>query len=84
MGMLFLGTGMTSFIRAYAEYTEAITREAAQKMNGLFERAERALFILIIIGLIAIGDFGNAAVFLMAGTILALITVMQRFLAVIS
>jgi len=84
MGMLFLGTGMTSFIRAYAEYTEAITMKAAQKMNGLFERAERALFILIIIGLIAIGDFGNAAVFLMAGTILALITVMQRFLAVIS
>jgi len=49
--VLFFGTLMTSFVRAYAVYNKVISYEHAKAMGGLLERTER--MILIVISLIA-------------------------------
>jgi phosphatidylglycerophosphate synthase len=50
--LLFIGTAMVSYSRAYASHKKAIkSEEALKKMGGLFERPERLL--LIFLGMVA-------------------------------
>ena len=49
--LIFLGTCMPAFIRAYADHKGVVSRETALAMGGIFERSERLL--VVILGLAA-------------------------------
>lgn len=80
--LLFAGTCMTSFARAYAVYKHAISEEEAQRMGGLLERAER--LALVFAGMLL---HGMSAVYLtyalVAAFVLALATMAQRIFFVL-
>lgn len=76
--LVFLGTCMPSFIRAYADHKGVITRQKALALGGIFERSER--LGLVIIGLAAgmllsMGFFVYAIILACA---LSLVTIIQR------
>jgi len=81
--ILFFGTCMTAFVKAYAEHRGVMKHEQAAKLPGLLERAERsvlllAAFVLLIAGY---GLYGIYVLYLVAG--LSLITFLQRFFTVL-
>jgi len=82
--LLFFGTCMTSFVRAYADHRRVVTDERVLKqMGGLLERGER--LALLFTGLTAALVFSNNLLLVYAialATLLALVTVTQRILAV--
>ncbi len=76
--VIFLGTCMPSFIRAYADHKGAISREKALALGGVCERSERLL--LLVLGLAA-GIVLSMELFvysLMAVSFLSLVTIIQR------
>jgi archaetidylinositol phosphate synthase len=80
--LVFLGTCMPSFIRAYADYKGVIKREDADALGGVFERGER-------IGMLVLGLAAGIAlsmqwfVYALAlGSALSLITIIQRLLSI--
>ncbi len=76
--LLFAGTGITSYARAYADHRKVITDEKKLgKMGGILERAER--LILVFLGMAA--SFLNPLYLTQAialASALAVITVFQR------
>ncbi len=82
--LLFFGTCMTSFVRAYADHRRVVMDERALKqMGGVLERGER--LALILVGMIAAIVFAENALLIYAialATILAVVTVAQRIFAV--
>jgi phosphatidylglycerophosphate synthase len=82
-GLVFMGTCMPSYIRAYSEHHGLLSHEAAKDMGGVFERSER--LILLILGLVAgvfLGmDYFVSAVIL--SFLLSCVTVLQRMLYVL-
>jgi phosphatidylglycerophosphate synthase len=80
--LVFLGTCMPSFIRAYADHKGVLEREDALALGGVFERSER--LGLIIIGL-AIGILYSMQFFVYAiilASVLSLATIIQRLSAI--
>lgn len=80
--VVFLGTCMPSFIRAYSDHKEAVSKETAAALGGICERSER--LIIIIIGLAA-GMLYSMDYFVYAlilAAVLSLITVLQRLLGI--
>ncbi len=77
--LLFFGTCMTSFAKAYASHTEALSNEAARKMPGLLERAERLalLFAGVLIAILLQEPAYITYAVSLAAT-LSLITLVQR------
>ncbi len=77
-GLIFIGTCMPSFIRAYAEHNKVISHTSAKKMGGLFERSERLILLAagLFAGIILSMDYFVGAVIL--SVILSSITVLQR------
>ena len=76
--LIFLGTCMPSFVRAYADHNQAINHEKAKAMGGIFERSER--IILIVLGMV-LGIFFSMEYFVYAvilAVILSAVTVIQR------
>jgi archaetidylinositol phosphate synthase len=76
--VVFLGTCMPSFIRAYADHKGVISREKALALGGIFERSERVG--LVIIGL-AIGIIYSMQFFVYAlilAAVMSLATIIQR------
>jgi len=80
--LVFLGTCMPSFIRAYADHKEVISKERANALGGVFERSER--IILLVIGLMAALIWGmEFFVFsVIAASVLSLVTIIQRLAAI--
>lgn len=78
--LLFFGTCMTSFVRAYADHRRVVTDEKTLKaMGGLLERGER--LALVLLGLAAAVMFPNNLLLVYAtalATALAVVTVAQR------
>lgn len=76
--LLFAGTGMTSFVRAYAHHRKALTDEKKLRgMGGVLERPER--LILIFAGMVAFFWQPLYLTYaLAAAAILACVTVLQR------
>ena len=76
--LLFAGTGITSYARAYADHRKVITDEKKlRRMGGLLERPER--LILVFLGMAA--SFWNPIYLAQAialASILAVLTVFQR------
>lgn len=80
--VLFFGTGMTSFVKAYADHTGAIHHARAIKMSGMLERAGRVILLMLIFVLTLIGnDF--SAVVLMFTAMLCFFTFVERLLFVL-
>lgn len=76
--VVFLGTCMPSFIRAYADHKGVLPRDKALALGGLCERSER--LAMIVIGLAA-GLLFSMELFvysLMLVSLLSLITIAQR------
>ena len=82
--LIFLGTCMPAFIRAYADHKGVISREKALAMGGIFERSERLLVILLGLaaGMLVSMDYFVYAV--IAAVSLSSLTVLQRLFAVAS
>ncbi|MFH1394413.1 MAG: CDP-alcohol phosphatidyltransferase family protein [Candidatus Micrarchaeota archaeon] len=81
-GVVFLGTCMPSFIRAYAHHKEVLTSEQAHAVGGICERSERML--ILIVGLAA-GMLFSMEYFVYALILvcaLSAITILQRLAAV--
>ncbi|MBN2478084.1 CDP-alcohol phosphatidyltransferase family protein [Candidatus Micrarchaeota archaeon] len=76
--ILFFGTCMTSFVKAYADHQDIITRKKALQMPGILERTERSVLLLIIFGLFLFGFPEYGLLFVYAGVLLSLITFIQR------
>lgn len=82
--LLFFGTCMTTFVRAYAEHRKLLDAQQTGKMpGGVFERAERVLLILAVI-LLAHYNPLYAVYLLILGCGLAIVTVGQRLVYALS
>jgi phosphatidylglycerophosphate synthase len=79
VSILFFGTCMTAFVKAYAEHRGIMKHEDAAKLPGLLERAERSILLLLAFILLSFGQFqyGVYLLYLIAG--LSAITFLQRF-----
>lgn len=77
-GLIFLGTCMPSYIRAYADHNGLLSQEKAKAMGGIFERSERLLLIILglIAGIVFSMDYFVGAIIL--AVFLSAITVLQR------
>jgi phosphatidylglycerophosphate synthase len=76
--LVFLGTCMPSFIRAYADHKGVLKREEALALGGIFERSER--IGLLVLGLAA-GIFFSMGFFvysIILASALSLVTIVQR------
>ncbi len=81
--VIFLGTCMPSFVRAYSDHKGVLSKEKALALGGICERSER--LSIIIIGLAA-GLLYGMELFvysLILVSALSLLTVIQRFLNII-
>lgn len=81
--ILFFGTCMTAFVKAYAEHRGVMKHEKAANLPGLLERAERSVLLLLAFVLLIAGYglYGIYVLYLVAG--LSLITFLQRFFTVL-
>ena len=77
--ILFFGTAMTVFVKAYAEHSQMLKHEAALSMPGLLERPERSILLLAIFWLSASGFWQFAIVLLYVTVLLSILTFLQRF-----
>jgi phosphatidylglycerophosphate synthase len=80
--ILFFGTCMTSFVKAYAEHTGALSHKKAHSLPGIMERAERAVLLLLAM-LVSLFSPLYAVVLLALIAVLSVATVADRFRAVI-
>ena len=55
VSILFFGTCMTSFVKAYAVHSGLLDNEAARRMPGILERAERSVLLLLGLGFWVVG-----------------------------
>ena len=77
--ILFFGTAMTSFVKAYAEHSQVLSHEEAVKMPGILERAERSILLLAALILFTFQMFDIFAIAIYATAILSVLTFLQRF-----
>jgi len=76
--LVFLGTCMPSFVRAYADHKGIVSREKANALGGVFERGERIILLVagLAVGLVYGLEFFVYAI--IAASLLSLITIIQR------
>ena len=81
--IMFFGTGMTSFVKAYAEHSGVISHARAITMPGWLERPERSLLLLAVYGTVIMGytSVASGLVYITAG--LTVLTFLQRMIMVI-
>ena len=77
--ILFFGTAMTSFVKAYAEHQQMLKHEEALTMPGIFERTERSIALLVIFILGSLGYFSLVYPLLLITAGLSSTTFIQRF-----
>lgn len=79
--ILFFGSFMTSFLVAYSVHREVVKNKDTGKMKIIFARAERTIFLLLIlIFMMFLIDY--IAILTTIGAILSIIAFTQRFLFV--
>ena len=80
--ILFFGTCMTSFVKAYAEHAGALSHEQAMRLPGVLERPERALALLASM-LVALYSPELASIAFAFVSALCFLTFAERFFAVL-
>ena len=78
VSILFFGTCMTSFVKAYAEHSGLLDHETAKKMPGLLERAERSMLLLLVLLMLVWGLQSWVLYLLALIALLSLVTFVQR------
>ena len=78
LSILFFGTCMTSFVKAYSEHSGLLDHETAKKMPGLLERAERSVLLLLVVLLIVVSLESWVLYLLALIALLSLVTFLQR------
>ena len=76
--LVFTGTCMPSFIRAYAEHKGVISKEKAHSLGGICERSERLAIIVLALGA---GIFMGMEYFIYGAILaifLSIVTIIQR------
>ena len=81
-GVIFLGTCMPSFIRAYADHKGAITKEKALALGGIFERSERLLVLIIGLGAGIFVSMDYFVYALIVCVVFSSITIIQRIFTI--
>lgn len=76
--LLFLGTCMPSFIRAYAEHKGVISRQRALALGGICERSERLAIIVISLGAGILMGMEYFIYGVILASALSLVTIIQR------
>lgn len=76
--LIFFGTCLPSYVRAYADHKHVISSEDANRMGGLFERTERIIFIVIGVLLGLFLGWEVTMYFIVVSVILSVITLLQR------
>ena len=80
--ILFFGTAMTAFVKAYAEHSKILKHKEALQMPGLLERTERSVLLLAAM-LLFISHVENVFTILLYGiAVLSILTFLQRFFTV--
>ena len=80
--VLFFGTCMTAFVKAYANYQGVLSKEEADKMPGILERGERGALLMVFVFLVLYG-FAYAWVLFAIIALLSLLTFVQRIMFVV-
>lgn len=75
--VLFFGTCMTAFVKAYANYQGVLTKEEADKMPGILERGERGVLLMVFVLALLLG-IGHAWVIFAGIALLSILTFLQR------
>lgn len=79
--ILFFGSFMTSFLVAYSVHREVVKNKDTGKMKIIFARAERTIFLLLLL-IFTLFLIDYIAILTTIGAILSIIAFMQRFLFV--
>ena len=82
ISILFFGTCMTAFVKAYANYQGVLSKEEADKMPGILERGERGALLMVFVAAALLGVGYAWALFAAIG-ILSLFTFVQRIMFVV-
>ena len=77
--ILFFGTAMTAFVKAYAEHAQLLSHEDALKMPGLMERTERSLLLLAAMVLFMFNSQNIFAIVVYFTAVMSVLTFIQRF-----
>ena len=80
--ILFFGTCMTSFVKAYAEHSGALSHERAMRLPGVLERPERAVTLLAAM-LVALFSPQLASMAFAFVSALCFLTFAERFFTVL-
>lgn len=82
--VLFFGTGMSSFIKAYASYTQTVHHARATIMSAMLERMERSALLIAVFFLTLVKSEFYAATVLMFIAILSVLTFIERFVSALN
>lgn len=83
ISILFFGTCMTSFVKAYAEHRQVLSHEKAVNLKGLLERAERVgLIFIALLSVVFAPLYTSSLIFLIV--ILTIFTFLQRMYYVLN
>ena len=82
ISVLFFGTCMTAFVKAYANYQGVLSKEEADNIPGVLERGERGALLMVFVFLAL---YGFAYAWVLFGIIagLSLLTFVQRIVFVV-
>jgi len=76
--ILFFGTCMTSFVRAYAHHRGLVNEENVGKITGFLDRFKRLVLLIAVVALLYLKMDLYATYLLALIAVLAVITVIQR------
>ena len=77
--IMFFGTGMTSFVKAYSEHQGMLKHDEAMALPGMFERTERSLALLAIFFFANTDNFAIVRPLAVITAALSVITFIERF-----
>lgn len=81
--ILFFGSCMTAFVKAYAHHKEVLRKEEAEKLGGMLERGERGALLLLAFLLIVFRYFYYAVLLLIFIAVLSFATFLYRVLKIV-
>ncbi|MGC8899091.1 MAG: CDP-alcohol phosphatidyltransferase family protein [Candidatus Micrarchaeia archaeon] len=82
ISILFFGSCMTAFVKAYAHHKEVLKKNEAEKLGGILERGERGISLLLAFLLVVFNYNFHAALLLILIAILSFVTFVCRVWAV--
>ena len=78
VSILFFGSCMTSFVKAYAHHKEFLSKEKAEKLGGILERGERGALLLLAFLLVVLNYNFYAVLLLVLVAVLSFATFVYR------